>query len=145
MTNLRDTLTSADKKPAVVADLGVLVENEVSGLGGLTGIAAKAAYAAAKAKDSNIAQRAGGAYLGTLADALDPFWSSFTSSGGGDFGAYLAQREAEVAPALQRAMEAEAPAAGSQRAMFDRFKPQAVKVLTGALPRLGALVQKHAS
>lgn len=145
MTTLRDTLTSPDRKPAVVADLGALIENEVQGMSGLTGIAAKAAYAAAKTRNPNIAQRAGGAYLGALADAIDPFWSQFTASGGGDFGAYLAQRSDEVSPALQRAMDAEAPAAGSQRAMYDRFKPQAVKVLTGALPRLGALVQKHAS
>lgn len=145
MTTLREKLTSPDTKPSVVADLGTLIEQEVSGLGGLTGVAAKTAFSAAKAKEPNIAQRAAGGYLGALADALDPFWTQFQSAGGGDFGAYLKQNETEVTASLQQVMDAEAPASGGQRAMYDRFKGQAVKILTGALPKIGALVQQYAS
>lgn len=144
MTTLRETLTSPQTKPAVVADLGGLIETEVSNLGGLTGVAVKAAYAAAKAKEPKIAQRAAGGYLGAFSDALDPFWTQFQGAGGGDFGAYLQDNSAAVTAALEKAMDAEAPSGGSQRAMYDRFKGQGVKVLSGALPQLGALIQKHA-
>lgn len=144
MTNLRDTLTSPDRKPAVVSDLAALIENQIANLTGLTGIAAKTAFATAKKSRPDVVQRAANAYLGSFADALDPFWQQFTASQGTDFGADLAANKAEVTAALERAMDAEAPSSGSQRAMFDRFKPQVVKMLGGALPDLGALVQKHA-
>ena len=42
------------------------------------------------------------------------------------------------------AVDAAAPSGGQARAMYDKFKPQVAKILVGALPRLGALVQKHA-
>ena len=47
MTSLREALTAPETKPAVVADLSALIESEVAGLSGLTGIAIKTAFAGA--------------------------------------------------------------------------------------------------
>ncbi|WP_108719084.1 hypothetical protein [Miniimonas sp. S16] len=143
MTTLRETLTAPDKKPAVVADLTTLIEGEVAGMGGLTGIAAKAAFSAAKKQKPDVVQRGSAAYLGTLADALDPFWQR-SNAEGGDFPAYVTAHQDEVGAALQAKIESEVTAGGKERAMFDKFKGQIAKVMVGALPKLAALVQKHA-
>ncbi|PWD50612.1 hypothetical protein C8046_08060 [Serinibacter arcticus] len=143
MTTLREQLTAADTKPAAVADLAALIDGEVAGMSGLTGIAAKTAVKAAKAKRPDVVQRGANAYLGTLADALDPFWTTHRAQGGTDFGAYVAANSDQVSAAVMAAIESEV-GTGNQRSMFDKFKPQLGKVLVGALPKIGALVQKHA-
>lgn len=144
MTSLRDTLTDPSRKTAVVTDLSSLIEGEVATMGGLSGIAAKTAFAAVKKKDATIVSRAAGAYLGPLADALGPHWDSFKATGGSDFGAYLTSNSAAVNASLRDTLKAEAPTSGSARGMYEKFEPQILKVMAGALPRLGAMVQKHA-
>lgn len=143
MTTLRDTLTAPETKPAAVADLASLIDAEVAGMSGLTGIAAKTAVKAAKAKRPDVVTRGANAYLGTLADALDPFWTRHSAEGGGDFGAYVAANSAEVNAAVLAAVESEV-GSGNQRSMYEKFKPQLSKVVAGALPKIGTLVQKHA-
>ncbi|WP_454296253.1 DUF6918 family protein [Salana multivorans] len=144
MTSLREALTAPETKPAVVADLSALIESEVAGLSGLTGIAIKTAFAGAKKKDPNIVSRAASGYVGTLGDALEPLWQRFQAEGGSDFGAFLVANQPEAEKAIMTAVDAAAPSGGQARAMYDKFKPQVAKILVGALPRLGALVQKHA-
>ncbi|ROR96166.1 hypothetical protein EDD28_0742 [Salana multivorans] len=144
MTTLREALTAPETKPAVVADLATLIDSEISGLGGLTGIAIKTAFAAAKKKNPDIVSRVASGYVGTLGDALQPLWERFQAGGGGDFGAFLVANQAEAEKAIMTAVDAAAPSGGQARAMYDKFKPQAAKIMVGALPRLGALLQKHA-
>lgn len=143
MTTLRETLTAPATKPAVVADLGSLIEDEIAGMKGLSGVAVKTAVKAAKAGKPDIVQRGSNAYLGTLADTLDPFWSRFTESGGGDFGSFLQTNEAQVKEAFLTTAEQEV-SGGREKAMFEKFKPQVISVVMGALPKIGALVQKYA-
>lgn len=144
MTTLHDALTAPATKPAVVADLTALIESEVAGLGGITGIAAKAAIAGAKKKDPTIVSRIASSYVSALAEALQPLWERFLAEGGDDFGAYLVAHQPEASAAIMTAADSAAPAGGQARSMYDTFKPQATKVLVGALPRIGALVQRHA-
>ena len=142
MTSLREQLTAADTKPAAVADLAALIDAEVAGMGGLTGIAAKTAVKAAKAKRPDIVTRGANAYLGTLADALDPFWVR-SKEQGTDFVAFVQTNSEEVGAAVMTAIESEV-GNGNQRSMFDKFSGQVKKVLVGALPKIAALVTKHA-
>ena len=141
MTSLREALTNPAAKPAVVADLASLVEGEVASMGGFTGIGAKAAL---KTNPGLVTQMAG-AYAGTFADALQGLWDRFQASGEADFGAFLVANRPEAESAIMTAVEAAAPAGGQARSMYDRFKLQAAKLLSGALPKIGALVQKHAA
>ncbi|WP_284251147.1 DUF6918 family protein [Litorihabitans aurantiacus] len=143
MTTLRETLTAPETKPAAVADLAALIEAEIAGMSGLTGIAAKTAVKAAKARRPDVVERGANAYLGTLADALAPFWERHRAEGGGDFAGYVALHSGEVRDAVLAAIEGEV-GSGNQRSMYEKFKPQLTKVLTGALPKIGGLVQKHA-
>lgn len=144
MTTLREALTAPETKPKVVADLAELIDSEISGMSGLSGIAVKTAFAAAKKRSPDLVTKVANGYVGTLADALQPLWTKFTQAGGSDFGSYLVANEKEASDAVISAVDAAAPSGGQQRAMYDKFKPQAVKVLTKALPRLGAIIQKHA-
>lgn len=141
MTQLREVLTSPERKPAVVNDLAVLVDTEVSNLGGLTGIAAKAAYAGAR----NRVPGAISANLPQIADVVQPYWDSFQAAGASDFGAHLAENSDAVVSSVIGVVDSEVAASGTAAGMYGRFKPQLVKILTGALPRLGAIVQSHAS
>ena len=58
-------------------------------------------------------------------------------------GAYVAANSAEVNAAVLAAVESEV-GSGNQRSMYEKFKPQLSKVVAGALPKIGTLVQKHA-
>lgn len=100
MTTLRQTLTAPETKPAVVTELATLIEDEIASMKGLSGVAVKTAFKAAKAGKPDIVRRGSNAYLGTLADTLDPFWSRFTATDGQDFGSYLQANEAEVKEAF---------------------------------------------
>lgn len=145
MTNLKEALTAPQTKPAVVADLATLIDRQVGTLGGLSGIAIKTAFGAAKRKDPAVVTKAANAYAGELGEVLQPLWDRFTASGGSDFGSFLSANKGEAETAIMTAVENGAPASGPERAMFDRFKPQVTKLLTSALPELGQIIQKHAN
>lgn len=144
MTTLSEALTAPQTKPAVVADLSGLIESQVGELRGLSGIAIKTAFAGAKRQDPQVVTKAANAYVGELGNVLQPLWDKFQASGGNDFGAFLVANRAEAESAIVTAVDAGAPKSGQAAAMYQRFKPQVVKLLGGALPELGAIIQKHA-
>ncbi|ACQ78956.1 conserved hypothetical protein [Beutenbergia cavernae DSM 12333] len=144
---MTDTLTTAltapEVRPAVVADIAALVDSEVSGLGGISGIAIKGAYAAAKKRSSTAVSRGIDSELDTILGVLQPHWDAYRANGGASFGAYL-QAHDGVADEILSVAEAQAKARGAEK-MYGPFAGQARKILVGALPGLGDIVEKHAA
>jgi hypothetical protein len=103
MATLHEMLLASDIQPRVVADCEELVTNEVGEMSGVTGAAVKLAYNTVRRYDANHIHAMIETILPSAADALQPYWEGFTAQytpSSGDFGAYLAARDEEVAEAL---------------------------------------------
>ncbi|AKU15844.1 DUF6918 family protein [Luteipulveratus mongoliensis] len=142
---LAATLLEEQRRPAVVADLASTIDAEVSDKKGLSGAAVKAAYATAKKVRSDIAASATDRMLPDFATALEPFWADF--GGAGDFGSYLSGRGDEAADALLSVTDkrAEATSREALRKGYKSLRGKAHDNVKAALPRIGAVVQKHAA
>ncbi len=149
-TVLRDTLLAPDAQPRVAADCEALVDREVAEMSGVTGAAVRLAYRTVRTFDAGHIRVMIESLLPDVADALQPWWTAFATEPGaeaGDFGAYLASREDEVAEALVGITDERRKF--SHRATivkaYNTVRPSAVKHVKVALPALGRLVQQHAA
>ena len=144
--SLSEKLLAKSNRAAVVSDLVEVVEQEVGEKKGISGTAVKAGYGAVRKVMPDLTKRAVVKLLPDCAVALDPFWADFESSGGGDFGDYLAGRGPEASQALLEVSDAKV--AGTSREVIKKaYKPlrgKAADHVRTALPRLGATLQKHA-
>ena len=147
MPTLQETLLAPDTRPHVIADCEELVDREVAEMSGVTGTAVRLAYKTVRTFDAGHIPAMIGTILPNVADALQPYWASFTAEFpvGGDFGGYLASRDDEVAEALL-AITDRRQRASSRATIVKAYKTvrgSAVKHVQAALPALGALVQKY--
>src|SRR5215469_7404031 len=97
---LEQMLLAPEVQPRVVADCMALVEQELAAKSGVSGAAIKVAYKAVTAFAPGYYRETIESMLPDMADKLQPFWADFQTSGGGDFGDYLAKRGEEVGPAM---------------------------------------------
>jgi hypothetical protein len=149
-TALRDILLAPRSRPQVAADCEALVDREVADLSGVTGAAVRLAYRTVRTFDAGHIRVMIESLLPDVADALQPWWTGFTTDPGaeaGDFGAYLARREDEVAEALigitdERRKFSHRPTVVKA---YNTVRPHAVKHVKAALPALGRLVHQHAA
>lgn len=144
--SLSEKLLAKPVRKAVIADLVQVVDQEVAAKKGISGTAVKAGYAAGKKVMPDLPERAVRRMLPDFARAADPYWDAFQSSGGGDFGMYLADRGPEVAEALLAVTDAKI-ATTSREPLKRAYKPlrgKAVEHVRAALPRLGTVLQKYA-
>ena len=149
-TALRDILLAPESQPRVAADCEALVDREVADLSGVTGAAVRLAYRTVRTFDAGHIRVMIESLLPDVADALQPWWTGFTTDPGaeaGDFAAYLARREDEVAEALigitdERRKFSHRPTIVKA---YNTVRPHAVKHVKAALPALGRLVQQHAA
>ncbi|GAB3490474.1 DUF6918 family protein [Flexivirga sp.] len=143
--SLSETLLAADRRPQVVADLVAVIDAEVKDKKGLTGVAIKGGYAAVRKVSPTIAADATDRMLPEVASALQPFWDDF--AGAGDFGQYLAGRGDEAADALLAVTDARAEATEREplKRAYKGLRGKAKDNVEQALPRLGRVVQQHAS
>ncbi|RNI23864.1 DUF6918 family protein [Flexivirga caeni] len=145
MSSLSDTLLAPDRRPAVVADLVSVVNAEVKEKKGVGGVTVKAGYAAVRKVSPSIAASATDRMLPDFATALQPFWDDF--GGAGDFGAYLAERGDAAADALLSVTDARAAATDREplKRAYQGLRGKAKGHVQQALPRIGRVVQQHAS
>lgn len=143
---LRETLLAPDVQPRVVADCEALVNGEVSGMSGVSGTAVKLAYKAVRTYDAGHIRYMIETLLPHLADALQPYWTDFTTAGGGAFGDYLAKRQDEVSEALLAITDERGRNSGRPVIVkaYNTVRGSAAKHVKAALPAAGALVEKYA-
>ena len=142
---LHEILLGPDTQPMVIADCYALIQQEVSDKSGISGTAVKIAYKTVNAFMPGHIRHMVGKLLPDMVDQLEPFWADFNSSGGSEFGDYLAKRSDEVSESLLSVTDKRA--AASERATIKKaygtVRGGAAKNVSSALPRLGALVQKY--
>ena len=146
MPTLQETLLAPDIRPHVIADCEDLVDREVASMPGVTGAAIKLAYKTVRTFDAGHIPAMIRSILPSVAEALEPYWASFTAeSPGGDFVGYLASREDEVAEALLAITDSRQRASSRPTIVkaYKSVRGSAVKHVKAALPALGTLVQKY--
>lgn len=144
---LKASLLDSDRRGAVVQDLQVLVDQEVAAKGGLSGGLIKTGYATVKKVRPGIVGHAVDSLLEDFVAALEPYWAGHRAQPApGGFGAYLAARPQEVSHALLAVTDrrAERSSRGSITSVYQRLRPRGQDNVVEALPRLGALVERHA-
>ena len=145
MSALGDVLNDAAKKPNVVSDCLVLLDQEVSDKGGLSGLAIKAGYAAVKGIRPGFIKQAVEGLLPEFAIALDPIYQEAKTKGG-PVGTHFSSNASRVADALLGITDKKATrATGLVKSTYDKLRGTAKKNVEAAVPRLGRLIEKHAS
>lgn len=144
MARLADVLTSEEKKASVVRDCLELIEAEVADKSGISGMAVKAGYAAVKGIKPGFLEKVVSDLLPEFADAVDPMYGEAREKGR-PVGRYFADNSGRVADALLAITDGRArrTKSGVIKATYDRLRGSAKKNVEAAVPRLGALVEKH--
>lgn len=145
---LAEKLTQPPKRDAVVSDCCTMIDEEVRGKGGLSGIAVKGAYSLVKAVKPRFVTEVVDGMLDAWVAKLTPFYDEWKGAGAaGPFGNYLGSRSADVAEKLLEVTDAKAQRTsnGSVKKMYEKMRPTAKKHVEEAVPKLGRLVEKHAA
>jgi hypothetical protein len=144
---LTEILLAPDTKPQVVADCYALIEQEISEKSGVSGTAVKLAYKTVNTFKPGHIRFMVKDLLPEMVAALEPFWADSVSSGGADFGDYLAKRGEEVSQALLSVTDARAQASRRPTIIkaYNTVRGSAGRHIQAALPRVGDLVQKYAA
>jgi hypothetical protein len=142
---LQEMLLSPAVQPQVVADCQALVKMELDSKG-ISATPLKMAYKAVTAFAPGYYESAIATMLPGMADQLEPFWADFTTSGGAEFGDYLAKRPAEVTEALLSVTDEMAGRSGRGAVVkaYKAVRGGAGKNMEAALPNLGAMIQRYA-
>jgi hypothetical protein len=143
---LQDILLAPDIKPQVIGDCYQLIERAVGEMSGVSGTAVKLAYKTVNAFRPGHIRYMVGSLLPKMVHSLEPYWADFATSGGSEFGDYLAKRGEEVANALLSVTDARAAASGRPTIIraYGTVRGGAARHVEAALPDIGALVLKYA-
>ncbi len=144
---LRQILLAPDTRPQVIADCYALIEQEISGKSGISGTAVKLAYKTVNTFMPGHVRHMVESLLPDMVDKLEPYWADFTTSGGSEFGDYLAKHGEEVSQALLSVTDARAKASGRPTIIkaYGSVRGGATKHIQAALPQVGDLVLKYAA
>jgi hypothetical protein len=143
---LAEILLAPDTQPKVMTDCYTLIEQEVAEKSGVSGTAVKLAYKTVNKFMPGHVRHMVEILLPEMVGQLEPFWADFSTSGGYEFGDYLAKGGDEVAQALLSVTDARAAASGRPTVIkaYGTVRGSAVKHVQAALPRVGDLVRKYA-
>ncbi len=144
MAPLQDLLLTTENGPRLIADTQALVDGEISSKG-ITAAPLKAAYKVVTAFAPGYYQEVLSSMLPGMVYQLEPYWADFKTSGGADFGDYLAKRGDEVSESLLAVTDDMAAKSGRGTIVkaYQLVRGSASKNIETALPALGALVQKY--
>jgi uncharacterized protein DUF6918 len=143
---LQEILLGPDTRPHVIADCYTLIEQELSEKSGVSGTAVKLAYKTVNTFMPGHTRHMIQVLLPQMVNKLEPYWADFSTSGGSEFGDYLAKRGEEVSQALLSVTDARAAASGRPTVIraYGTVRGSAAKHVEAALPRIGDLVLKYA-
>jgi hypothetical protein len=145
MPNLTEALTAEPKKSAVVEDCLTLIEAEVQDKGGLTGLAIKAGYRAVQGIKPGFVRQVVNDLLPDFAHALEPIYQEAKANSRG-VRDHMNANTPRVADALLSITDEKAKRAksGMVKGTYDKLRSSAKKNVEAAVPRLAAMIEKHA-
>ena len=144
--SLSQVLNDETKKPVVVDDCCTLIDAEVSEKGGISGLAIKAGYKVIKGVKPGFVKQVVIDLLPEFTAALDPIYDEAKTKEKpvADFFASNSERVADALLAITDAKAAKSKS-GVVKATYDKLRGTAKKNVEAAVPRLGKMIEKHAS
>jgi hypothetical protein len=145
MSNLIEALTGEPQKNAVVDDCLGLIDAEVADRGGLSGLAIKAGYKTVQGIKPGFIRHVVSDLLPDFARALEPIYGEAKAQGQG-VRSHLAANPQRVADALLSITDEKAKRSksGIVKGTYDKLRSGAKKNVEAAVPRLAAMIEKHA-
>lgn len=145
MGNLTEALTAESKRNAVVDDCLALIDAEVADKGGLTGFAIKAGYKTVQGIKPGFVRQVVTDLLPEFARALEPIYEEAHASGH-SVREHFGSNTPRVADALLSITDEKAKRSksGLVKGTYDKLRSSAKKNVEAAVPRLAAMIEKHA-
>jgi hypothetical protein len=145
MQTLREQLGPGDKRQKVIDDALVVLDEEVSDKGGLTGIAIKAAYKIVKGIRPGFIREAVDGLLDEFLDAVEPLYQDAVAKKR-PAGSGVRENPSRVADSLLGVTDRKSERAKSQvvKSAYEKLRPSAKKQVETACPRLATLLERHA-
>lgn len=143
---LKDILCSAENRPKVVDDAARLVDDEVHGKGGLSGLAIKAGYKTVTVLKPSIIREAVDSLLDRFVEKLEPFHADWVAAGKTpSFEAFLMGKKSQVANALLSVTDEKARnvETGTVRKAYEKLRPQGEKNVIEAMPGFTRMIGKY--
>jgi hypothetical protein len=146
MPNLTEALTGESRKSAVVEDCLSLIDAEVADKGGLTGLAIKAGYKTVQGIKPGFVRNVVTDLLPEFAQALEPLYQEAKANGRA-VREHFTSNSGRVADALLSITDEKAKRAKSAmvKGTYEKLRGSAKKNVEAAVPRLAAMIEKHAS
>jgi len=144
---LTEVLLAPEIQPQLVNDCYKLIDQQISEMSGVSGVAVKLAFKAVNTFMPGHAYHMAGKLLPDFVGQLEPYWADFNIAGGSEFCDYLAKHGDEVAGALLSVTDAKAASSDRPTVIkaYGTVRGGAAKHIQAALPRVGDLVQKYAA
>ena len=146
MPSLREQVSSAEKRGAVVDDACRVLDEEVADKGGLSGMAIKGAYKVVQGVKPGFVRHVVNDLLDDFLDAVDPVYQEAAQKKL-PAGSYLVENSSRVADAMLAVTDGRAQKA--QRAViksaYEKLRPMAKKQVEAAAPRLARMLERHAA
>jgi hypothetical protein len=145
MGQLTEALLGESKRGPVVDDTLALIDAEVADKGGLTGFAIKAGYKTIQGIKPGFVRQVVIDLLPEFARALEPLYDEAKSSNR-PVGEYFTSNAPRVADALLSITDEKASRSksGLVKGTYEKLRGSAKKNVEAAVPRLAAMVEKHA-
>ncbi|MGV9709090.1 DUF6918 family protein [Gordonia sp. NPDC003424] len=143
MSDSLQSLLESDRRVAVVADLVAVIDIEVSEQKGLGGAAVKTGYAAAQKVKPGVVSSATNSMLPNFLSALQPLWDDKPADT--SFADHLTANSDAAAEALLTVTDDQAVTANPALAkVYNSLRRMAKGSVADAVPRVGAVIEKHA-
>lgn len=142
---LADYVAVPPTREHVVTDCVALIDDEVSSKGGLSGVAIKGAYKTVKTIKKRFVPEVVDALLDDWVAKLEPYYQSWQTSQSGTLAEYLTVRADDVAEDLLSVTDERSAGSKHKTAtkLYNKMRPSAKRNVATAVPKLGALMERH--
>jgi len=142
---LADVMLDEGKRPQVVRDCTVFLDDEVAAKSGISGFAIKGGYKVVKKLKPGMIAEAFDSLLDDFVGRLEPFFAE-SQGAGARFAEFARPRAGEIAEALLGITDDRSRGAKNKVLLktYQKLRPFAKKNVEQAVPGIGRLVDKHA-
>jgi hypothetical protein len=145
MPTLADILLTESRAQAISTECGKMIDNHVDSIKGLRGMGIRTAFSMLKAGRPEGNSGPMNRLLPDFVTALEPYYQTFLTGGGGDFGAFLTARGPEVNKALIGAIDSRVGRSTNPtlKSMYPKFRDSIESEMSGVTPKIAAIIAKH--
>jgi len=146
MATLLEMFGSQPKRSMVIADSVTVIEEEVASKSGISGMAIKAGYKVVKSFKPGFTAEAVDGFLDEFAKALQPIVDDAQAQAK-PISSFFSANPGRVAEALLAITDARAQRSklAAIKATYEKLRGMAKKNVEEAVPRVGKLIEKHAT